>query len=692
MTTTQPTTQTKLPEVSATLPGPADPGLKAEWLLTNGLGGYAMSTPAGINTRRYHGLLVAALTPPVNRFVALNAVADTVTLDPNSAHQYALTLTGFRFAGASDSPTTTPAPCVFRRGLDCSWVYTFAAPAGEVRITKSLHLFDRRNAIALTYRIDAPGVVRLALRPLTALRDFHHLAAGEQIANGYQARPVKGGVMCATRSAGLHIVCYEATYIQDPDIWHDIEYARDAQRGQTNVEDLFSPGEFIIEADRSIETTLYASVDAAQPQAIEPDKKARAARVRTHIDTAISNAPAASQADKESIARLTLAAEDFIVKRGSAQVGSVSVIAGYPWFADWGRDTMISLPGLLLCTGRYQEALSALKIFAKHRRGGLIPNRFDDREGPAHYNTVDASLWYLVAAAQYRQAADDHDGYTEYLAPACNDIIDAYRVGTDFGIGMDTDGLIAAGNPQTQLTWMDAQREGVTFTPRYGKAVEINALWHHGLIVTADAIEDESPRRAAEQRAIAELARESFVSVFFRPDGLGLFDRLEPVEGDGWIASPEIRPNQLFAASLASGPLDRDQRRMIVDVVRDRLLTPAGVRTLDPGDEEYTGRYAGDMFTRDRSYHNGTVWPWLLGPYAEAVLRAGGFDAASRTEARASLGGLLGTLASEGLGQLPEIYDGDDSPAEPRAADGCPAQAWSIAETLRALTMLNQGH
>ena len=663
--------------------------LASEWILTNGLGGYSMSTAPGINTRRYHGLLVGALTPPVNRVVALNSIADTLTLEPGGSWESTITLTPFHFHGSESRPTTAPAPCSFTRGIEASWVYRLDTPAGEAFVTKSLHLFDKRNAIAIVYHIKSPGEYRLSLRPLTALRDFHELVSGEQIAGYHQARPVEGGVMCATRGAGVHIVSTDAEYRHSPDIWHDLEYLRDAERGQSSIEDMFSPGEFVYEGARTGTVTLHASMDAMETKAVAWDRTTRAVRVRTRIDTVLERLPDAPEGDRDAIARLVDAAEDFIVQRGPAEDRTHSIVAGYPWFTDWGRDTMISLPGLLLATGRPYDAMGTLRLFADNRRRGLIPNRFDDRAGPAHYNTVDAPLWFLHAAAEYRRVSGDHDGYIEHLAPACNDIIDAYRVGTDYDIRMDTDGLITAGNTDTQLTWMDAQRAGVTFTPRHGKAVEINALWHHGLLVTADAIEGEFERRATEQRAIAEQCRDAFVDGFVRPDGLGLFDCLTPDDAGGWTASGEIRPNQLFAASLEHGPLDQSQRSAVVGVVRERLLTPEGIRTLDPADDGYIGRYRGDMMARDAAYHNGTVWPWLIGAYAEAVLRAGGFSEDAKSEARASIAPLLAVLRGVGLGQLPEIYDGDDSPDEPRAPDGCPAQAWSVAEPLRILAMLN---
>lgn len=677
-----------IPASSVELDDPSASPLWSEWLLTNGMGGYAMGTPAGINTRRYHGLLVASLHPPVDRVVALSAVADTLTLDPEGPGRLEVALTPFHFRGAPDRPITLPASTRFVRSVECEWVSTIHSPSGLCTVTKTLHLFDRRNAVALAYRIEAPGPARLTIRPLTALRDFHTLLAGERIAARYQARPVESGVLCVTREAGVHIVGHGGTYHNEPDIWHDAEYVWEARRGQDATEDLFSPGWFEFErTDRrpgELVAVLHASIDAMPPGPVEWDRTERTSRVVALIDRTLGGAPDAGGDDRDAIALLAAAADDFIVQRGVAGDATTSVIAGYPWFADWGRDTMISLPGLLLATGRHAEAMQTLAGFARHIRGGLIPNRFDDRSGPAHYNTVDASLWFLHAASEYRRVSGDHEGYMDRLAGPCNEIIDAYRLGTEHGIGMDEDGLITAGDPSTQLTWMDAQRDGVSFTPRHGKAVEINALWHRGLVATAEAIGDDLHRRAEGYLAVAARVASSFRQKFVRGDGLGLFDRLEPGT-DGWTPVAEIRPNQVFAVSLPGSPLSPEEQRAVVGVVRDHLLTPMGLRTLDPGDPGYIGRYEGDMFARDRAYHNGTVWPWLIGAYAEAVLRVGGFSEEAQLEARGSIAPLLEYIGGRGLGQLPEVCDGDS----PHRADGCPAQAWSVAEPLRVLMLLN---
>jgi 4-alpha-glucanotransferase len=372
-----------------------------------------------------------------------------------------------------------------------------------------------------------------------------------------------------------------------------------------------------------------------------------------------------------------------VVRRGVRAEG-VSVIAGYPWFSDWGRDAMISLPGLLLATERFDEALGVLQTFARAQRRGLIPNRFDDYGGENHYNTVDGSLWFVHACAAYLRASGDREGF-DSLVPACLRVILAYEQGTDYDIAMDpADGLIRAGNEHTQLTWMDAQRGGITFTPRHGKAVEINALWFNALTLLAEALPDHDA--CARLSTLAERAGASFVRAFVNP-GSGLLDCLTPTD-EGWEADTSVRPNQIFAASLPHSPLSLEQRREVVRVVRERLLTPVGLRTLDPSDPAYRGRYEGDLMARDAAYHNGTVWPWLLGAYAEAVMRADGFSERSRAEAGDALRPLIAWLESGwSPAQLPEIFDGDETPDAPREPDGCPAQAWSVAETLRVWVM-----
>ncbi|MFI4854061.1 MAG: amylo-alpha-1,6-glucosidase, partial [Phycisphaerales bacterium JB065] len=355
---------------------------------------------------------------------------------------------------------------------------------------------------------------------------------------------------------------------------------------------------------------------------------------------------------------------------------------GYPWFADWGRDTMIALPGLLLVTGRHEDAMSTLRTYARHVSEGMIPNRFDDYGGPPHYNTVDASLWFHHAAAEYLRASGDEAGYREELLPALLEIITGYTRGTRFGIGVDeADGLVFAGDDTTQLTWMDAKRDENVFTPRHGKAVEINALWFNALRSTAAAMRmvGADGAKADELDAMAGRVRESFNAAFLDGPGGGLIDCLRPNGNGGWDATDELRPNQLFAVSLPHSPLDAEAKQRVVAVCKEKLLTPMGMRTLSPDHPRYRPHFTGDMMSRDDAYHNGTVWPWLIGPMAEATLRAGGFTAEAKREARAMIEPLIKTMESGCLGQICEVSDAD----KPRLEQGCIAQAWSVAEVLR---------
>ncbi|MEL6329612.1 MAG: amylo-alpha-1,6-glucosidase [Planctomycetota bacterium] len=684
-----------IPPYVRDLSGSSDSPLWSEWLLTNGLGGYAMGTTLGVPTRRYHGLLVASMNPPVDRVVALSSVVDRVTLGHNASLADA-TLTPFHFRGSDCRVIRPTIPVRFEKDVECRWRYEVPLVTGDhAVVTKTVHLFDRRNAVAISYGIEVDHGMpwAISLRPLVALRDFHALVRRDRARDRFHTRQVKGGILCLTRDAGLHLECAGAGFESGAEFWRSIEYAWEGRRGLDLIEDLYSPGAFVARGEgRLEELTLFASADTMSPEPIVPDRVARRVRLsKLTRDTIARAGEPEDGVQRLALARLAVASDDFVVQRGPASEGLSSVIAGYPWFSDWGRDTMISLPGLMLATGRHAEAFKTLAVFARHRRRGLIPNRFDDYSGPAHYNTVDASLWFLHAAAEYRLASGDHAGYEAELAPAALDIIDAYRRGTDYGIAMDPlDALISAGGPETQLTWMDAQRDGVVFTPRFGKAVEINALWHNGLVATARAIEGQDAARARELTELAARVRESFNERFVDPEGEGLFDCVVPRPdssgaGRAWHAVREIRPNQIFAVSLPHGPLDAERAAGVVGCVRERLFTPKGLRTLSSEHEKYVGRLEGSMFNRDAAYHNGTVWPWLAGPFAEAVMRVGGFDEPSRAEARAILEPLVAELDAGYPGAIAEIFDGDETP--PQRPDGCIAQAWSVAETLRVYAL-----
>ncbi len=675
---------------------PRSPGstpVQREWVLANGLGGFAMGTVAGIPTRRYHGVLVAAMAPPVLRMLTLAAVDDLIVLDPAGAateHR----LTTFHFVDSSDRPETHPHLVLFEKEDRVRWTYELPGPRGPVRVRKTIELADGRNAALIRYELPEGVDARLELRPLVALRDFHALLTGHE--HDITARELPGisgapGVVVARRELGLHLTARGAEELNlDPTAWRGVDLMVERDRGLDDHEDWFCPGVFVAQGPGSVE--LIATTDATGREGWTDARDARRRRRRAMIDSVLTRTRHAGDTRARSrLAQLAAAADAFIVRRAGGAPGETTVIAGYPWFADWGRDTMIALPGLLLATGRHAEAFDVLRTFAGAQRRGLIPNRFDDHAGPAHYNTVDASLWFIHACVEWLKATSDQARFTDELRPACERVVRAYLDGTDYSIRVDPiDGLVSAGTSETQLTWMDAKRDGVVFTPRHGKPVEINALWVHGLRSLALACDTSDATLAANLRAHADRAARSFREAFLGGPFGGLTDCLTPMPGprtSQWERSHDVRPNQVFAASLEHSPLEPADRRAVVRVVREHLLTPAGLRTLAPNSPRYEPKYVGWLFDRDRAYHNGTVWPWLLGSYCEALMRSEGFSPESRQQAAGLLLGLCEELDRDSAGQLAEIADAEPGPDGRHRFDGCPAQAWSIAETLRGLTL-----
>ncbi len=701
-------------ELSSTLPESVLTGRRlrdarhAEWVLTNALGGFAMGTVSGTPERRYHGLLVGATAPPVGRVATLQALDETLVVESaGTLGCVGLTrhkLTQFKWGGTPEPETAfaTGLERFCHQGTSVRWDYRPTGRRGGIRVSKELLLLDGQNSAVVRYRVRTPGRrAWLELRPLAAMRDFHELlsADGESSGGVAVSAPEAGRIDLFARGVRLALRVEGARFIEDKSWWRNFEYRRDLLRGQDGLEDLFCPGVFVVECGKDPRTPdprgacieLRAWVnDSDEPGAFD---EARAPK-RRRIAALVRGVKGAS---RDEAAALVLASDQFVVRRGETartpRTGGVSVIAGYPWFSDWGRDTCVSLPGLLLATRRFDEARATLDAFARLRRHGLIPNCFDNATGKAEYNTVDASLWYLQAACAYLEATEDRAGFGGEIRAACLDIVEAYRRGTDFGIRVDpADGLVCAGDVGTQLTWMDAKRDGIVFTPRHGKPVEVNALWCSGLSRLASAIEPEQPRTARELRQSAERAGASLRQKFWNSEERCLFDVLTPVSG-GWEPSRQIRPNQIFAVSLMHSPLEESQRQGVLACVREHLLTPLGLRTLSPRDPAYRGRFEGDLMSRDGAYHNGTVWPWLIGAYAEAVLRVGQFSRTARSAARECLEPLLGELtgrhaSAPSVLQLCEVYDGDSTPARPRKGDGCMAQAWSIAELLRVLVLL----
>lgn len=687
---------------------------RSEWVLTNSLGGFAMGTVSATPERRYHALLIAATKPPVGRVVALSAVDEVVVLEAQGGNGCVAlrreSLSSFRWASMPASATTVN-PALVRFSMEpgvVRWEYRPGGRESGVTIRKELALAHGRNACVLRYTITAPNRrAWLELRPLVALRDFHELLGGVLEAERYTVGVESDRELVVDAGAERVRVMVKSSREDrralapprlrpEVHVWKDFEYRKDLERGMPGRESLLCPGVFVAECGGGrghadphapiIEVAAWCDED--EPPTFDQVVASNAARTRTLVRLA--------QATSLERRALVLAADQFVVRRVERDQGEVSsIIAGYPWFSDWGRDTMIALRGLLISTGRLDEARECLLAFAHLRRDGLIPNCFDNGSGEAEYNTVDASLWFLQAACDLAQTPGGHDVVRGEILDACLDIIESYSRGTRFSIGVDpADGLVSAGDATTQLTWMDAKRNGVVFTPRWGKPVEINALWISGLRRVASLLGSLERKGSEKLNAWADRAGESFLAKFWDHQRRCLIDALTPTRGGDETRSTEIRPNQIFAAALSGVPLTQTQRQGVVACVREHLLTPMGLRTLSPQDPKYKPRFEGPLFDRDAAYHNGTVWPWLIGAYGEAVLRAGCFSPMARHEAASAIEPLERELLGRGretppsVLQLCEVYDADSTPSRPRRGDGCMAQAWSIAEVLRVRTLL----
>lgn len=711
-----------------------------EWLLSAGQGGFAMGTASGVPSRRYHGLLIASLRPPVQRIMALSLLAERISIGTAPP----ISLWRARFRPGDVHPAEPSALVRFEKDTTCRWTYRVSHAGGHVDITKHLALVRDANAVVVKYTIHGSTSerVRLQVRPLIALRDFHALILRDTARDWFRTDIHPGSpsrLVVQSPQASLYFrTSPEASLTLDDQWWYNFQYNQERDRGYDFLEDLYCPGAFELEFSSgavSRELSILATTDAAladqpipDPESIRREQAARLETFSTNIRNSLADGTRASSSSAlgSHLDTLVAAADDFVVRRGGVAglARRSTIIAGYPWFADWGRDSMISLPGLLLVTGRHDEAREVLRVFAAARRNGLVPNLFDDYSGDAHYNTVDASLWFIHAACEYLRASGDRTTFFTELLPACKDIIVAFQNGTDFAIRMDpADALISAGTEHTQLTWMDAKRDGVVFTPRQGKAVEINALWHHALRSLAEACimppaggniaarlastlvsavrstagvvagskADHHTDPAFSQRCseLASRVSASFRKAFWNEARQSLHDCLIPTP-DGWRAEPEVRPNQLFAVSLRFSPLETRQQQAVVQTCTRELLTPGGVRTLWREDPRYRGRYRGRMFDRDAAYHNGTAWPWLLGPMAEATLRAGNFSPDACAAADRVLKPIYSHLNEQCLGQIAEVFDGDHEPPLVQQPGGCPAQAWSVAEALRVGVLIAQ--
>jgi predicted glycogen debranching enzyme len=648
-----------------------------EWLVTNGLGGYASGTISGALTRRFHGLLIAALPNPFGRTMMLNYVWERLRFADGtlvSLSETVETTGGIEFDASRALVTFR-----LEMGLPV-WEYELAG----VRLQKRVLMPHRQNTTHISYTLLSDQPVRLELRPFFAIR-LHEAPVSHPVTAPYAVHAFgdrfevsPGGELPPLR---LFLHGHEKAFTLIPETLSGISYAFEQNRGYECCGDLWTPGYFRVMLAPGTPGTLVASTESWETlNAIGPGDlpAAEITRRRRLIETARLTETVGLAAE------LVLAADQFIITpagrieeaaRARAMGDEVrTVIAGYHWFTDWGRDTMISLEGLTLCTGRQREAGYILRTFGHYVRDGLIPNMFPEGTREGLYHTADATLWFFHAIHRYLRVTADRSTLRQLL-PKLVGIVDHHLAGTRFGIGVDpADGLLRQGAEGYQLTWMDAKVDDWVVTPRRGKAVEINALWYNALRLLAGWLREEGDPAAPAIDDHADRAFESFNRRFWYAEGDHLYDVVDGEHGD----DPSCRPNQILAVSLDHPVLSRDRWPAVFEAVKTRLLTPVGLRSLAPGHRDYKPQYYGDLRARDAAYHQGTVWGWLVGPFVDAWLKLHPDDTAGAR--RAVLDGFDAHLSEAGIGTLSEIFDAE-APYVPR---GCMAQAWSVAEVLRA--------
>ncbi|HEY2649791.1 MAG TPA: amylo-alpha-1,6-glucosidase [Puia sp.] len=636
-----------------------------EWLETNGLGGWSGSSLSGCNTRRYHGLLMAAIRPPAERMLLVSKLDESIHIDNQmfnlSTNDYGDTLspTGFQYLTS------------FKKDLFPEWIYE----AGGIRLRKTIAMVNGENTTLIRYEVlKAEKLFTLQLLPLVAARGYHQLQHAYN--NIFWDVTFKNGLFHNQPYSGapdIFISVPGATYQPVNKWYYHFNYLQEKYRGLDYEEDLFNHGVFNVQLKDGDTLQVIISTD-------DPTGKNPASLFETEKKRKLSLLRGISG---DLTQQLTLAADQFVVRReipaettGGPSVALKTVIAGYHWFTDWGRDTMISLPGLCLETGRFEDARKIIDVFSKSVSEGMLPNRFLDDNEPPEYNNVDGTLWYFNAVYSYLLKTNDRKFILKEILPVLKNIIEWHFKGTRYHIHVDNDGLLYAGETGQQLTWMDARIGNWVVTPRTGKPVEIQALWYNALKIFATllAMNGETDE-ARDIFGKAEQAKNSFEKKFWFTEGNYLIDVIDP-EGKPDFS---IRPNQVFALSLPFHLTDGEKGKSVMNILRSKLYTAVGLRSLSPDDSNYKGHYGGNAFSRDSSYHEGTVWSWLLGPYIDAGMKCEGES--FRPEAVNIVNRFIYHLSEGCIGSVSEIFDGD-APNHPR---GCVAQAWGVAEILRVI-------
>jgi predicted glycogen debranching enzyme len=655
----------------------AEKFLRTEWIVANGLGGYASSSISGITTRKYHGVLVSALPPPFGRTIMLNHLAEQAIFPDGKEYwlgceeraEGTIHLDGMQYLKEFRLDMGMPV-----------WLFE----VNGLLIEKRIVLVYMQNTVHVLYRMLTPGgKVTLKLHPSIHFRP-HEAPVSLKITDPYVITAVDNRYEISTTNfppLRLQIHGQEAKFTLESKTAESILFRIESRRGYEFVGDLWKPGYLKVDLSHGHDAALVASTETwTMIQALSPEDVVKAETIRREYLLLAAPEPAKQGIGNE----LVLAADQFIITPASRIEDAAraratgdeirTIIAGYHWFTDWGRDTMISLEGLTLSTGRYHEARWILRTFAHYVRDGLIPNMFPEGQKDGLYHTADATLWFFHALNRYTRISKERETL-KLILPTLVNIIEHHIKGTRFGIEMDPrDGLLKQGADGYQLTWMDAKVGDWVVTPRRGKAVEINALWYNALRLMQEwMIQEKNEASAQMYKEHADRAHQSFNEQFWFEEGGYLYDLIDK-EGGG--KDPACRPNQIFAISLDHPVLDRNHWETVVNVVQSELLTPYGLRTLSARHSDYKSRYDGDLRARDAAYHQGTVWPWLIGPFIDAWIKLHPHE---REEARKFLAGFEAHLSDAGVGTISEICDA----VEPYTPRGCIAQAWSIAEVLR---------
>ena len=637
-----------------------DLALSREWLETNGLGGFASSTLIGLNTRRYHGLLTASTTPPTGRVLLLSKLEETVVID-GQRHE----LASNQYPGAIH-----PQGYQYLKEFRLDPFPVFIYHVAGLEIEKRVFMVHGENTTVTEYEVrsidgSAKPKCELELRPLIAFRDYHSTTHKNDALN--PALDTQDGLVSISAYSGLPPLyfAHNAQELITDGRWYlNFEYRLERERGLDFEEDLYQPFTLRFQLTRRNAAAVIAST--------LPHEAKSAAVLRDRERRRRESVVAAAPIDQPLVRTLTAAADQYLVQRGSFK----SVVAGYHWFTDWGRDTMIALPGLTLVTGRFDIARQILEAYAGCVDQGLLPNRFPDAGESPEYNTADATLWFFEAIRAYLHYSGDEKFVRQQLYPILKDIIDWHVRGTRYGIHVDADGLLACGERGVQLTWMDAKVGDYVVTPRTGKPVEIQALWYNALCIMEEfGRRFGDPSSEALSASLALEASATFNKRFWNESIGCLYDVVENGHADG-----SLRPNQIFAVSLPHSMLPPEKARSVVETVQTELLTPLGLRTLSRHDPRYRAHYEGGVTERDTAYHLGTVWPWLMGPFITAYMKVNQRSEAARQQSETWLAAFSEHVTTTGLGHICEIADAE-YPYTPR---GCIAQAWSAAEILRA--------